>query len=69
MLLNILLRMHFAGLHICVDIDKLNVQLGIIKWVIAWVVASQRGRSRSRFETAIAKRSCWDFDFIQAKNG
>ena len=45
-----------AGLDICVDIDKLNVQLVNINWAITWVVASWRGRSRSGFGTAIARR-------------
>ena len=47
---------YFAGLDICVDIDKLNVQLVNINRAIAWVVASWRGRSRSGFGTAIARR-------------
>ena len=47
---------YFAGLDNFVDIDKLNVQFVNINWAIAWVVASRRGRSRSGFGTAIARR-------------
>ena len=45
-----------TGLDICIDIYKLSIQLRCINRAIAWVVASRRGRSRSGFGTAIARR-------------